>query len=61
MNEQVIAKLVIAGAGIAVFLTGTRIESSLLRWMGIGLVAVAFLLRFVKRRGGSPAPPPAEG
>jgi hypothetical protein len=50
MNEQLIAKLVIAGAGLAVFFTGVRTENDLLRWIGIGLVAVAFLLRFLKRR-----------
>lgn len=50
MNEKLIAKLVIAGAGIAVFLSGVRINSDLLRWIGTGLVAVAFLLRFLGRR-----------
>jgi hypothetical protein len=50
MNEQLIAKLVIAGAGLAVFLTGVRTDNDTLRWVGIGLVAVAFLLRFLKRR-----------
>jgi hypothetical protein len=45
-----IAKLAIAGAGLAVFLTGVRLNNDLLRWIGIGLVAVAFLLRFLKRR-----------
>lgn len=53
MNEKLIAKLAITVAGIAVFMTGTRIESGLLRWTGIGLVAVAFLLRFI----GPKAPP----
>ena len=50
MNEKLIAKLVITVAGIAVSLTGVRADSSLLRWIGIGLVAVAFLLRFLGRR-----------
>ena len=50
MNEQLIAKLVITAAGIAVFLTGVRADSALLRWIGIVLVAVAFLLRFLGRR-----------
>lgn len=49
MNERMIAKLVITAAGLAVFLTGVRIESTLLRWIGIGLVTVAFLLRFLGR------------
>lgn len=50
MTEQVIAKLVMAGAGIAIFLMGVRTQNDLLRWIGIGLVTVAFLLRFVGRR-----------
>lgn len=50
MTEQTIAKIVIAGAGLAVFLTGVRTENDLLRWIGIALVAVAFFLRFLKRR-----------
>lgn len=53
MNEKLIAKLAITVAGIAVFMTGVRIESALLRWIGIGLVTVAFLLRFI----GGQAPP----
>lgn len=53
MSEKLIAKLVITVAGIAVFLTGVRADSALLRWIGIGLVAVAFLLRFL---GGRAAP-----
>ena len=38
MSEQSIAKLVIAAAGVAVFLTGVRSENDMLRWIGIGLV-----------------------
>lgn len=54
MNEKLIAKLVITAAGLAVFMTGVRIESAMLRWIGILLVLVAFLLRFMGRRS-SPA------
>ncbi len=50
MNEQLVAKLAIAGAGLAVFLSGIRTDNDLLRWIGIGLVAVAFFLRFLRRR-----------
>lgn len=56
MNEKLIAKLVITVAGIAVFLTGVRADSSLLRWIGIGLVTVAFVLRFLGRRAGPEKP-----
>lgn len=51
MNERMTAKLVIAVAGVAVFMTGVRLELEMVRWIGIGLVAVAFLLRFIGRRG----------
>jgi hypothetical protein len=51
MSEQLIAKLVITGAGLAVFFVGVRTENDLLRWIGIGLVAVAFLLRFIGTKG----------
>lgn len=50
MTERLTAKLVIAAVGVAVFLTGVRLEIELMRWIGIGLVAVAFLLRFIQRR-----------
>lgn len=50
MTEGMTAKLVIAAVGVAVFLTGVRLEIDPVRWIGIGLVAVAFLLRFMGRR-----------
>jgi hypothetical protein len=49
MTERTIAKLVLALAGLAVFFTGVRMELEPLRYVGIGLVAVAFLLRFIGR------------
>ena len=49
MNERVIAKIVLAAAGLAVFLTGVRFQLGALRWTGIALVATAWLLRFVGR------------
>jgi membrane protein implicated in regulation of membrane protease activity len=50
VNERLTAKLVIAAVGVAVFMTGVRLELPIVRWIGIGLVAVAFLLRFVGPR-----------
>lgn len=47
MQVQV-AKAVLAFAGITVFLLGIRFGNDVLRWTGVGLVAAAFLLRFVK-------------
>lgn len=43
-------KLVLALAGVLVYLAGARSGQDLLRWTGIALVAVAWLLRFVGRR-----------
>ena len=57
MNERMTAKLVIAAVGLAVFLTGVRLELVIVRWIGIALVAVAFLLRFIGR-GTAPTPGP---
>lgn len=54
MKPIVIAKYVVAAAGIVVFGAGMRTESEGLRWTGIAIVAVAWLLRFVK----DAAPPP---
>ncbi len=50
MNEKVIAKVVIAAAGLAVFFAGVRTGLDWVRWIGIALVAVAFLMRFSTRR-----------
>lgn len=58
MNERMTAQLVITAVGVAVFLTGVRLELGVVRWVGIGLVAVAFLLRFIGRRGRDAAPRP---
>ena len=48
MNPVLIAKLALAGAGIVVWGLGARADNAMLRWTGIGLLAVAFLLRFAK-------------
>lgn len=53
MSEKVVARMVIATAGIAVFFTGVRTDLALVRWVGIALVAVALALRFVGRGGAS--------
>ena len=56
MRSVVVAKYVTAGAGILVFGAGMRTESESLRWTGIGIVAVAWMLRFVKERGAPRSP-----
>jgi membrane protein implicated in regulation of membrane protease activity len=43
-------KLVLAIAGIVLFLAGVRTGLTVLRWAGIAVVAAAFLLRFLPRR-----------
>jgi hypothetical protein len=44
------AKFALAGAGIVVWGMGVRLNISMLRWTGIGLIAAALLLRFAKGR-----------
>ena len=43
-----IAKGVLVIAGLVVFLLGIQSGQDMLRWTGIGLVAVAWSLRFIK-------------
>jgi hypothetical protein len=51
VSQVQLAKLILAVAGIVVFLFGIRTGLDVLRWTGIVLVAAAFLLRFVGRAG----------
>lgn len=48
MTPVQIAKVVLALAGLSVFLLGVQNGQDLLRWIGISLVVVAWLLRFIK-------------
>ncbi len=48
MRPVVVAKYVTALAGLLVFGAGMRTGSEALRWTGIGIVAAAWLLRFLK-------------
>jgi hypothetical protein len=41
------AKLAFGVVGIALFAYGIRADEPIFRWVGIGFVAVAFLLRFL--------------
>lgn len=43
------AKMILAIGGVAVFGAGIRWDSVLVRWVGIGLVAAAWLLRLKGR------------
>lgn len=44
-----LAKMVLALGGVAVFGAGIRWESGPVRWVGIGLVGTAWLLRLANR------------
>ena len=44
-----VAKLALLAGGIATFGIGIRVDHVWIRWAGIGLVAVAWVLRFAKR------------
>lgn len=46
----ILAKYALALAGIALLLLGDRVGHPWLGYVGLGLIAVAFLLRFVQRR-----------
>ena len=43
-------KLAMAAVGLAAFFLGVKMQNEVVRWTGIGLVAAAFLLRFVRPR-----------
>ena len=48
MDRLTVAKIALALAGVGIFAYGIRSEDSVVRWIGIGLVIAAFLLRFVR-------------
>ena len=48
MKSATIAKLALAGGGLLVFGIGIRFENMAMRWTGVALVVVAWLLRFAK-------------
>ena len=43
------AKLLFAIIGIGIWLYGVRMADRRLQWLGVGVVLVAFILRFVPR------------
>jgi hypothetical protein len=49
MNRATSTKLVLAAAGLVVWGLGIRANDSVLQYVGIGLLVVAVLLRFVHR------------
>ena len=50
MSTLTRAKIALALIGLVLFGAGVRLERLELRWTGLGFVAVAWLLRFVRPR-----------
>lgn len=50
MNRYLQIKLVLAAAGILILIWGLRADDTMIRWIGIGLLAASVLLRFVPKR-----------
>lgn len=48
-SPMLVAKLALVAGGIAIFAAGIRVDNIWIRWAGIGLVAIAWVLRFAKR------------
>lgn len=48
LGPVTIAKLALAVAGLLVFGYGVRVDLPAVRWVGVALVLVAVLLRFVR-------------
>ena len=44
------AKLILASLGLLLFFTGVKTELTWVRWTGLALVAVSYLLRFYRPR-----------
>ena len=49
MDRVTVIKIACALAGVGIFAWGVRSEEAVIRWVGIALVVVAFLLRFVRK------------
>ena len=52
MPSLTVAKVALALIGAALFLYAAQVDNENLRWAAIGVVAVAFVLRFLTGRGG---------
>ena len=49
MTTAVALRATVFLVGLLVFVYGARVDAPIVRWTGIGLLAVAFLLRYVDR------------
>lgn len=52
MSTLTRAKVTLALIGLVLFGAGIRLERTELRWIGLGFVMVAWILRFTGRREG---------
>ena len=50
MTNLTRAKLVVGAVGVSVWALGVRTADDRLRWVGIALLALTFLMRFLNRR-----------
>ena len=50
MSKAFVAKAWLAGAGVVTGLAGMATERRSLVWIAVGLLGIAFVLRFVERR-----------
>ena len=60
MSTLTRAKIALALIGLVLFGAGVRLERSDVRWIGVGFVVVAWLMRFVRSRTPSEPGQPAE-
>ena len=60
MSTLTRAKIALALIGLLLFGAGVRLERVELRWTGLGFVAAASLLRFVRPRSDGESSPPSE-
>ena len=50
MKRVVVAKVVLTLVGAGIFAYGVRVDDTVVRWVGIGFIVAAFLLRFIEQR-----------
>jgi hypothetical protein len=60
MSTLTRAKIALALIGLVLFGAGVRLERSEVRWIGLGLVAVAWSLRFARPQSDGKTTPPTE-
>ncbi|HKW41862.1 MAG TPA: hypothetical protein VJN39_11490 [Gemmatimonadales bacterium] len=54
MSKTFVAKAWLAGGGLTIGLTGMATQHRWLVWIAVGLLGIAFLLRFVERKSLTP-------